>query len=164
MEDFQACHFFFSRTCVRETKAGFSSRTPKVHPNDKLCARFRKSSVTCAGGFHFVFLVFSKTNLTSVQFLDCGNSLPLWIAARLVSLSGRTTSPYRFDISGLQRTSCRYRFHDPPHHMSHVYIHSMSPIMSYTALSLIQKSGYQSVHVRPYSLSEITIKKTKCVR
>ncbi len=40
MEDFFPCHSFFPRTCVRGAKAKLAFRTPEVHPDDVLCARF----------------------------------------------------------------------------------------------------------------------------
>ncbi len=90
-----------------KTKAGLSSLTPKVHPNDKLFARFRKSSVTCAGGFHLIFLVFSyaieKINRTSVchvlVLLECGNVLPLW------NILDCTMPSCRFRITECPRTA-----------------------------------------------------------
>ncbi len=55
MEDFRVCHSFLSRTCVRGTKAGLASRTPKVHPDDVLCVSFRITIRNMRKGFSFHF-------------------------------------------------------------------------------------------------------------
>ncbi len=55
MEDFLSISFL-SRTCVRGAKAGLSSRTPKVHPDDELCVWFRTNIRNMKWrSFHFSF-------------------------------------------------------------------------------------------------------------
>ncbi len=61
MEDFRACHSFSSRTCVRETKAKLSFRTPHLHPDDELCVRSRRNIRNMDGWNLVRYFVFSDT-------------------------------------------------------------------------------------------------------
>ncbi len=64
-ENFFSFHSFPPELAFGETKAGLASRTPKVHPNDELCVRFRTNIRKCVGGFYFIFLVNSNDNRKS---------------------------------------------------------------------------------------------------
>ncbi len=74
MEDFLSISFL-SRTCVRGAKAGLSSRTPKVHPDDELWVRFRTNIRNMGAWFAFHYSRCSHDNgksQTSIRPIPIG--------------------------------------------------------------------------------------------